>query len=80
MVDAAVVAAVVVVGAGADQRVLGRLGVEVVGAGRHHRGGVQRDGGPRCRGRLEKVLTFHDLYLSKEESGPCDKLLCHENE
>ena len=67
MVDAAVIAAVVVVGAGADQRVLGRLGVEVVGAGRHHRGGVQRDGGPRCRGRLEKVLTFHDLYLSKED-------------
>ena len=57
-VVSAVVAAVVVVGAGADQRVLGRLGVEVVGAGRHHRGGVQRDGGPRCRGRLEKSFDI----------------------
>ena len=63
MVDAvsSVVAAVVVVGAGADERVLGRLGLEVVGAGRHHRGGVQRDGRARRSGRLE---TWKNVFLS----------------
>ena len=54
-VVSAVVAAVVVVGAGAYQRVLGRLGVEVVGPGRDHRGGVEGDGGPRRCGRLKPI-------------------------
>ena len=52
-VVSAVVAAMVVVGAGAYQRVLGRLGVEVVGAGRDHRGGVQGDEGARRSSRLK---------------------------
>ena len=56
VVDAAVVAAVVVVGPGADEGVLRRLGLEVVGAGRHHRRRVQRHRAASCSRRLGKSI------------------------
>ena len=84
MVDAAVVAAVVVVGAGADERVLGRLGLEVVCAGSDHRWGVQRDGGTRRCSRLERQKTCINNHVVLEQSlglhEKCDRNQVHHDD
>ena len=58
----AVVSAVVVVGPGADEGVLRGLGLEVVGARRHHRRRVQRHSAARRCGRLGKLIGMLSLF------------------